>query len=215
MKAVFALAVALLAVQPVQAQYAGGADPVRVAGELQHVGACLYHKYPRASAALLASAPASTEESSAALALRSHYNDCLSADVAGINPDIAGLRGAVAEAAYRGTHTSDPDFSKLDHIPQPLPQAWLGGKAYPAMLAGHDFASCVVAADPQDSALLIRSEPRSTEEKTAIRNLSPAMGPCLVKDSKLTLDAAILRALVSQALYRSVPAWQPAAMKKN
>jgi len=215
MKAVLGLSLALLAVPPAQAQMPGGAVAFRAAAELKRVGACLYNKYRGQSVALLNSAPGSSEEASAVYSARAHFNNCLSDDVAGISPDVTELRGAIAEAAYRATHPTDPDFSKIDHAQLPLPAAWTGGKVDPSALAGPDFAQCAVAADPQNAVALIRTEPRSPEEKAAIRQLAPLLGSCVVKDSKLTLDAAFLRALLSQALYRSVPAWQPAAMKKN
>jgi hypothetical protein len=216
MKRIFSLAaVALLAAQPIYAQSAG-VNATRAAAELKHVGACLYSKYRGQSVALLASPPGTPAEASLVGSARSHFNDCLSSDVAGINPDVTELRGAIAEAAYRGTYASDPDFSKLDHAPQPLPAAWTSAKVDPTVLVGPDFAQCVVAADPQNAAALTRTEPRTPEEKAVIRGLAPSLGPCVVKDSKLTLDPTFLRALLSQALYRSVPAWQPAtAMKKN
>jgi hypothetical protein len=55
---------------------------------------------------------------------------------------------------------------------------------------------------------MLRSTPRSLMERAAIDRLMPSFGPCLDKGKSMRLDAAWLRAVAADALYRSVKRWQ-------
>ena len=98
----------------------------------------------------------------------------------------------------------------MAHPVVPLAPAWVGGDLSEAdriLLFQHEFANCVVAAAPADAAAMLRTGPRSPEERRVVARISPALGPCLQTGKTFQLDAAILRALLAEALYRSARQW--------
>ncbi|MGH6615317.1 hypothetical protein [Sphingomonas sp.] len=64
-----------------------------------------------------------------------------------------------------------------------------------------EMATCVAATNPSGITKLVHTVAESGEERAAVASLSPSLGPCLVKNAKLTANRQSLRAALAEALY--------------
>ena len=64
------------------------------------------------------------------------------------------------------------------------------------------FGSCIVWNDPAGVQALLRSTPRSAEERQAVAALKEDMGMCLEEGSTLKLDVMFVRNIAAVAAYR-------------
>jgi hypothetical protein len=125
-------------------------------------------------------------------------------------PDI--LRGMVAEHWLK---KSAPQAGLL----QPMPlqriyqRPWFTNTGRNVLV--DEMAACVADTNPAGIALLIRTEPYSEAERSAVAALAPSMGTCLRVGAKLGANRQALRAALAEALYQRIrnpaPADTPAA----
>ena len=149
---------------------------------------CLYHRSMEDSLALLAKTDFGfTDFKQIDLdpqrAMRIYgFNDCLSRVADTNNTSVAmrfypaNLRQWLIHAAYLDQYPKEPGWLKPGYV--------IGRRDYPlskdnpGVTLPMDFADCVVAADPYNSDFFFRMAAGSAEEKEAVNNLVPSLGPC-------------------------------------
>jgi hypothetical protein len=177
---------------------------------LRKMAQCVVDDSPSSAESLLATRPRSIQESDRMRSVSGRFDICFPNGIESLNFGIIELRGFLAELLYLRKYPVDPNFSELRHIEVAWPEKWLtASKQIPNLLPIYmmKFGSCVAAVDPKGVANLLHTELRSEEEKAAINQLRPSLGSCLDKGRTFKVDAAILRALTAQGLYRSVSDW--------
>lgn len=120
-----------------------------------------------------------------------------------VQPDT--LRDALYPALYRRDFGKvGPPTSVADVQPLGLSTEFDGNAAsLPAEYRpARAFGDCVARKAPQDVHALLISKLYSTEEKTAVEKLKPAMGYCLSEGQTVKLNRAVLRAFVGEAMYK-------------
>lgn len=70
----------------------------------------------------------------------------------------------------------------------------------------HQFADCVVRADPVDSRVLVLAPVESPAEGAGFAALAPHFNGCLTTGHSVTLTKGLLSVLISEALYRETKA---------
>lgn len=173
---------------------------------LQETARCVVRLAPQSAAKLLTLRPESMQEYDLASHFSGRYERCIPNAAGTLHFELVEFRGYIAEALYLKNYATDPDFSKVPHGLVQWPADWFTHRDVQKLLTIYmmHFGSCVAAADPQGAANLLRTEARSGEEKLAINRLRPSLGPCLANGKTFKLDAAILRALTAQGLYRNL-----------
>ncbi|HYJ82823.1 MAG TPA: hypothetical protein VEW26_08280, partial [Allosphingosinicella sp.] len=68
-------------------------------------------------------------------------------------------------------------------------------------LAFQDFGHCVATRSWRASLALLASSPGSADQAGAVRRLTPALGPCLTDDVKITITPANLRDILAEPVY--------------
>lgn len=63
------------------------------------------------------------------------------------------------------------------------------------------FADCITFNDSAGADKVLRTEPRSVDEKTAARALAPTLGKCLVAGQTVSLTAENVRAIVADGMW--------------
>lgn len=107
-------------------------------------------------------------------------------------PKLEALRGALAERSYLATYPAPPA------APAGPVSAFQGsGKA---ALANWDITRCAAQRDPVTADALIRSEPRSAEEKEALKRFLPVIGACTPAGFQIGFDREKMRGLVAEGL---------------
>ncbi len=116
------------------------------------------------------------------------------------------MRGGLYAALYM----ADYDFAPPVSIITPLDfTADVGGAATPEAqqyLWLHQFADCVVRADPQDSRALVLAGVANPSESAMFAALAPHFSGCMVKGQSLTFSKAVLAGLIAEVLYRQTKA---------
>lgn len=110
------------------------------------------------------------------------------------------VAGAFAEALLPATLNGSHLADRVAYDP-----------SMPAVAArdeGEYLGLCSVRSMPDEVAGLLATRPASEEERLAIGNLRPRLGPCLRAGSSARINASGLRAIVALAAYRLVT--QPA-----
>lgn len=77
-----------------------------------------------------------------------------------------------------------------------------------------DFGHCVAINRWQASRRFLLSEPDSAEQKQAVAELVPVLGPCLPQDAKISLTPANLRTVLAEPVYQIIAAAAPAAAQR-
>ena len=67
----------------------------------------------------------------------------------------------------------------------------------------HAYADCIVARNAPAADAMLRAEPGSAAEKSALQQTMPTLSSCLAggKDSKLAIDRTMLRGYLAESLY--------------
>jgi hypothetical protein len=119
---------------------------------------------------------------------------------AGVSLDM--LRGRLAEQALIA---QSPQIAAL----QPLPlqqkryiRPWFAATG--RNLAVDEMGACMADTDPAGIAALIRTDPGSGDENSAIAALSPNLTKCLSAGTRLDANREALRAALADALYQRV-----------
>ena len=224
MKAVLAIVFAALLAAPLGAQIPTSSSEMRpnynddayVKGalELKELSRCVIARRDGLANTALVSIPGSREEGMIIDKLMNVMINCMNSLRPAMRVGYAQLRGAVAEELYLEAHPAPMDYTSRDHSDKSLPAAWIDGQREGAELQEilwHDFAQCVVADAPAQADAILRTAPRSPEEGAAIKQIVPFLGPCIGAGSKFTMDAAMLRSYLAQALSRGVAMWPVAA----
>lgn len=187
-------------------------DDGRIDGarELKRLAACVYKRRPGYFDSVLSTPPGSRAEAIILERASSVVSNCMNSLNPGILMQLQQMRGAFAETRYLATYPATPAFASMAHTMIAIPAAWTERKMSDEEKTGilkHDFANCVVAANPATADALLRTVPFSREEASVVTKLVPQLGPCLQAYVKYQLDAPTLRALVAQALDASVRQW--------
>ncbi len=111
--------------------------------------------------------------------------------------DVATAVGAFSEILIKKNYGGD-DVARIDKL---TPEDWSYSGLTPRN-GSETFAMCVVQSKGLLVYLLMDSEPASDAEMTAISDLAPSFGPCLMDGVQLSFDAASLRSMLAHSLYR-------------
>jgi hypothetical protein len=177
---------------------------------LRKMAQCIVDYSPSSAESLLATRPRSTEESNRMRSVSGRFSKCFPNGINSLTFGNIELRGFLAEILYLKKYPVAPNFTELRHSEVAWPKEWLtASKQIPNLLPIYmmQFGSCVAAVDPKGVANLLHTDVRSEKENAAINHLKPSLGSCLDKGHTFKVDAAILRALTAQGLYRSVSDW--------
>jgi hypothetical protein len=172
------------------------------------VARCIADNDPRGVRALLATLPGSPAELRAGRKLRGLMAACAGrTDAAG---DLAWReRAEIAEAALRNHfetgHGRTTGVGSASAWRVSADAKLVAGRDYSsADLGMRMFGECVVAAQSEAAAQLLRTEPGSAEESKAIGALSPALGPCLASGQNLRVKRQDLRFVLAEPLYHFI-----------
>jgi hypothetical protein len=185
---------------------------------LRKMAQCIVNYAPSSAENLLVTRPRSTQESDRIRDVSGRFHICFPNGIQSLSFGNIELRGFLAEILYLKKYPVDPNFSVMSHTEVAWPEKWLtASKQIPNLLPIYmmKFGSCVAAADPEGVANLLHTVVRSAEEKAVIEQLKPSLGSCLDKGRTFKLDAAILRALSAQGLYRSVGEWLTSSLSTS
>ncbi|WBO22259.1 hypothetical protein [Sphingomonas abietis] len=69
-------------------------------------------------------------------------------------------------------------------------------------IALHDFADCVVRADPGDSRTIVLASVASADEMAGYSKISPALGSCVNIGQNIEFSKIVITAILSEAIYR-------------
>jgi len=170
------------------------------------VADCVVDGNRRHAIAVLQQVPGSAGERQALLPVRRHVHRCyqrIGREDSMMTMPLAIVRAQIAEALYRRDFGPGRGGSSLARLP-----AFDGQHRFspdPAVrrsaVAG-GFASCVVAARPEESVVLLNTTPYSPEEQAAIDRLLPVFSGCMPDGSELQINYPLFRGFVAEALYR-------------
>lgn len=127
-------------------------------------------------------------------------SDCLRYGELDLTPSL--MRGGLFNALYRS------DFSKKAPSLYNKPIDYRGDVNDPASptsqsyLGLHNFADCVVRADPEDSRAIALASVASEAETTAFSRLSPALSGCVTIGQNIGFSKIMLTGALSEAIYR-------------
>lgn len=178
--------------------------------ELKSLSGCVVARRDGLATTALSSIPGSRDEGLIIDKLMNVMVNCMNSVRPAMRVGYSQLRGAVAEELYLEVYPAPIDFTSRDHSDKSLPAEWIDGQREGAELREilwHDFAQCVVSDAPVQADAILRTLPRSAEEGAAIGRIAPFLGPCIGAGSKFTMDAAMLRSYLAQALSRGVAMW--------
>jgi hypothetical protein len=116
------------------------------------------------------------------------------------------MRGSLYAAMYEIDYRSAPSVPltvPVDYAPDVAGARPAEADDY---LALHNFADCVVRADPATSRVLILSPVGSAAESASFAQLGPRLSGCIVQGRTITFSKSILSAIIAQALYRATKA---------
>ena len=212
-----ACGLALAGAVPAYAQWTGSrigrdANEGDVAAALQKAADCMVQRQPSKVAGWLDLLPGTREESTHIDTMTRDAETCLGSDrhlvLAGkqITFSPRTMRQLLAVAMATRALRASPATPALDPESQPwfaeafglLPR---GTRLDMQALAMGDFGHCVAVRDWAASRALLLSAPESSDERAALKRLAPSLGPCLTEDSKLTLTAGNIRAILAEPVY--------------
>ena len=180
---------------------------------LDIVAECSFERRPAFARKLLSTLPGSPEESKAFqrevddLGMVCMDNDRLVMDGMQLRFKAHLMRWRFALLAIRGEW--------LKQWPASLPQAkdkdpWFmpalsalpaGAEVNRAVLTLQDFGHCVAVSDWDGTRKFLSASDGSPEEKAAVKQLLPVLGPCLSKDVSLKLTPNTLRTTLAEPVY--------------
>lgn len=175
------LPLALLA-QPAAAQGNLSASAYKTAIDF---AGCVVDADASGAAALLATAPGSPQADTATSLLLANAT-CT------VQPAAKAVRGAVAERLYLKRYPAAP--AELAGPPPPFTGSGDIDLVY------YDITRCAATRDPVGADMLVRSEPRSEDEKAALRRIVPIVGACTPAGGKIGFDREKMRGLIAEGL---------------
>lgn len=205
------------AAAPASAQWTGsriGRDATEkdVAPAMAKVADCMVKRQLARVEGWLATLPGTVEESAQIDRMTEDAGLCIGSDqhLVFANKQLMfsprSMRQILATAMAVRALREDAEAPALDPESQPwftealglLPR---GARLDVQALSMGDFGHCVAVRDWAGSRALLLSAPGSPEERAALKKLAPSLGPCLTEDSKLTLTADNIRAILAEPVY--------------
>jgi hypothetical protein len=212
-----ALGLAVAAAAPASAQWTGsriGRDATEkdVAPAMAKVAECMVKRQPARVEGWLATLPGTAEESAQIDTMTEDAGLCVGSDqhLVFANKELIfsprNMRQLLATGMAVRVLRENAAAPALDPESQPwfaealslLPR---GSRLDVQALAMGDFGHCVAVRDWAGSRALLLSAPGSSAERAALNKLAPSLGPCLTEDSKLTLTAGNIRAILAEPVY--------------
>ena len=147
------------------------------------------------------------------------FSDCLRRVATSHNMSVqlrftpGALRQWLLQQAYLDRYPNGPTWVVPGNI--------VGERVFPlsgnsvSVLAVMDFADCVVQADPYSADFFYRAAGGSDDEKAAIADLTPALGPCLPRGQQVELTPATLRAFLGEGLWHAANTIAPAPAEES
>ncbi len=168
------------------------ADRAQAERVMRSFAQCVVRGQGGKARALLASVPGSAAERAILSGFAARRNGCLQSGSLRMKGDW--MRGAIAEQYYLRSY---PDAVTEAARPDAPADSSAGRPPYLA------YASCVAARDPAGADAVLRAEAGSVAEKSAYRQVMPALSSCLAggENARLAIDRTRLRGLLAEALY--------------
>jgi hypothetical protein len=170
------------------------------------VADCVVDHNRRDAIALLRQVAGSTGERKALRPIGQHVQRCyrlIGREDSRMSMPVVIIRAQIAEALFRrdfgpGRNQSAP--ARLPPFDPSLTASPDPSVRRSALASG--FASCVAAALPEESAVLLNTSPYSPEEQTVIDRLLPVFSGCMPAGAQLQINYPLFRGFVAEALYR-------------
>ena len=126
------------------------------------------------------------------------FGNTFSPEDASVSMDM--LRGRLAEQALAADASRVAALQALPLQQKRYIRPWFAATGrHPAV---DEMGACIADTDPAGIATLIRTEPGSAEENSALSGLSPALTKCLSAGTRLDASREGLRAALADALYQ-------------
>jgi hypothetical protein len=111
------------------------------------------------------------------------------------------LRSWLLQEAYFDRNKDGPAWVQpgFDAAPRVYPLS----AERPEVKMAMEFADCVVATDPFTADYFFRTAAGSAQERAAVEQLSPALGPCLPEGAEVELQLPDLRLWLGEALWHA------------
>jgi hypothetical protein len=161
---------------------------------MQRFAQCVVAGDPTGARQLLATSPGSADERDRLVRIAQQRANCLHHGKLRMQGNW--MRGAIAEQLY------------LRAYPKPIkapatPDAPLTARADAQKWPYQAYADCIVARNAPAADAMLRAEPGSAAEKSALQQTMPTLSSCLAggKDSKLAIDRTMLRGYLAESLY--------------
>ena len=161
---------------------------------MQRFAQCVVAGDPTGARQLLATSPGSADERDRLVRIAQQRANCLHHGKLRMKGNW--MRGAIAEQLY------------LRAYPKPIeaaatPDAPLTARADAQKWPYQAYADCIVARNAPAADAMLRAEPGSAAEKSALQQTMPTLSSCLAggKDSKLAIDRTMLRGYLAESLY--------------
>ena len=161
---------------------------------MQRFAQCVVAGNPTGARQLLATSPGSTDERDMLIRIAQQRANCLHHGKLRMKGNW--MRGAIAEQLYLRAYPKPVEAA-------PMPDAPLTARADAPQSPYHAYADCIVARNAPAADAMLRAEPGSTAEKSALQQTMPTLSSCLAggKDGKLAIDRTMLRGYLAESLY--------------
>lgn len=112
-----------------------------------------------------------------------------------------GLRQWLVEAAYFAQFSDGADWVKPGNVV--AARTYPLSERYPGVHVAMDFADCVVAGDPFTADFFYRTPAGSDDEKEALSEIMPSLGPCITEGQQMDITPFSLRIWLGEALWHA------------
>lgn len=134
-------------------------------------------------------------------------NDCLRAGE--IRFDFLLMRGSLFAALYRIDFRAGPGALAAEPIDFAADLHGADSGDARDYLGLHQFADCVVRADPAAARALVMAPVAGRTEATAFATLGPRFSACIQQGQNIRFTRIVLTSLIAEALYRESKAAKP------
>jgi hypothetical protein len=142
------------------------------------------------------------------------FSDCLRRVAESHNSGVqlwfsaAALRQWLLEQAYFDEAPDGPSWVKPGYAIEERKYPLSGNN--PGVRSAMDLADCLVQTDPYDADYFFRTASGSDDEKSALKNLVPAIGECVPQGVQMQIDPRSMRLWVGEGLWHGAKHSAPA-----
>jgi len=119
-----------------------------------------------------------------------------------------GIRQMLLQEAYFDEYPEQPSWAKPGYVVDERTLPLSGDSGW--VIASLDIADCVVVADPYSADFFFRTPSGSPVENEVLRELVPAIGPCLPEGLEMQIEPTSFRTWIGEALWHAANHNSPA-----